>query len=686
MRLRPHGRALVLPAVVLVVAMGSGGFAAARVAAGDAQPLLRALVAAAVLLVVLRACVVPFLRWLTTTVTVTDRRVRTRTGVVRSRTRDVPLSRVCEVVVERSLLQRAAGSGTLLLHTTGEGGGLLVRDVPGVRQVAADLGELLADLDDAWDDAWDDRRAGRPAPAALTRSDAPGCSTHCPGDCPGSVRVPCLVARTRSDERLVHGHHLSVPYPERRRPAGGAGCRRRRLRHSSAAAAAETPPAGTPLTAVNQSSNDAPSGHPEIASAGEAVYQAWTDFGVDPREIGQILLKVSHDGGSSWPIARHVSLGLPYSEEPDVAAAGTDAWVTWQSTTPIDLEPSRGHREVYVQAMRNEGKRPEPYQNVSLDSQDSVDPQVAVAPGGWVLVTWHGLHGDVHLAWSDDGGREFRRMLVAPGALGGDIAVADGVAYIASSPKGSTGIDVTSVRLERPSPGAPIVKGATVRVADGRVGMPQVEAFGDTVHATWMDASGPRPVTMYARSLDRGATWQQPQQMTAPGAVGGYGDLQVDERGVWVSSTMFGRGTTVQHSADLGGSWAAPVELGGVNRGAHAVFSDPSGPARTTPSPTLDWTMPDRYGRDRNGDGMVDYDVSPEFLRPSSYAVDLDACGTTGGDSPVVTYAWTVNGSTTETGTCRTRREYPSEGTFPTKVRSTTAGRRLGVDPCWTSW
>jgi hypothetical protein len=441
----------------------------------------------------------------------------------------------------------------------------------------------------------------------------------------------------------------------------------------TASAAAEPPTPSSPVQAVNQSSNDAASGHPEIAAADANVYQAWTDFGVDPRHIGQVLLKVSHDDGTTWPISRHVSRGLPYSEEPDVAAAGDDAWVVWQTTTDVD-DPSKGGREVYLQAMRDGGKRPEPYQNLSLDHQDSVEPQVVTAPGGWVLVTWRGLRGDVHLAWSDDGGREFRRMRIAEGALGGDIAVADGTAYVVTSAPGSTGIDVTPVRLQRPGPGKPLVAGAPVRVVAGeRLGNPHVEAWGATVHATWMDASGPRPVTMYARSLDRGATWQQPQQMTAPGAVGGYGDLQVDERGVWVSSTMFGRGTTVQHSADLGGSWAAPVELGGVNRGAHAVFSDPSGPARTTPSPTLDWTMPDRYGRDRNGDGMVDYDVSPEFLRPSSYAVDLDACGTTGGDSPVVTYAWTVNGSTTETGTCRTRREYPSEGTFPTKVEVTTA-------------
>ena len=74
--------------------------------------------------------------------------------MLRSRTRDVALWRVADVVVERTLLQRAVGSGTLLLDTTGERGSLVVRDVPGVRRVAAELGDLLDDLDGA--EAWGD--------------------------------------------------------------------------------------------------------------------------------------------------------------------------------------------------------------------------------------------------------------------------------------------------------------------------------------------------------------------------------------------------------------------------------------------------------------------------------------------------------------------------------------------------
>lgn len=150
-RLRPHGRALVLPAVVLVLSMGAVGFGTARVPEGDHQALLQALVAVAGLLVVLRLSGLPFLRWLSTTVTVTERRVRTRSGLLRSRTRDLWLWHVHDVVVERTLLQRITRSGTLVLQTAGERG-LVLRDVPGVLAVADELAELLGELEGDSDD------------------------------------------------------------------------------------------------------------------------------------------------------------------------------------------------------------------------------------------------------------------------------------------------------------------------------------------------------------------------------------------------------------------------------------------------------------------------------------------------------------------------------------------------------
>ena len=165
MRLRPHGRVLVRPALVLVVAAGLAGYAAAAIPDSPQRDLLRGLAGVVLLLVVLRGSVRPFLRWLGTTVTITTARVRTRRGLLRSRTSDLPLSRVSHSTVEQSVLQRLTRSGTLLLHTAGDRGAVAVRDVPAALAVA----DLVEDLLDALDaeleqDRADADRYGRQRP------------------------------------------------------------------------------------------------------------------------------------------------------------------------------------------------------------------------------------------------------------------------------------------------------------------------------------------------------------------------------------------------------------------------------------------------------------------------------------------------------------------------------------------
>jgi membrane protein YdbS with pleckstrin-like domain len=151
LRLRPHGRALVVPLLVLLTSSAAAGFAAGVLPAGPAQTPLRAVVAAVASLVVVRWSLVPWVRWSSTTVVVTDRRVRWRSGVLRRRTREVPLSRVVDVGLDRTPGQRLLGSGTLVLETAGERGPLVLRDVPRARRVVDELADLL-DRDDWRDD------------------------------------------------------------------------------------------------------------------------------------------------------------------------------------------------------------------------------------------------------------------------------------------------------------------------------------------------------------------------------------------------------------------------------------------------------------------------------------------------------------------------------------------------------
>ena len=135
---RAHGKALTGPVVVLLLTTFLATFAAGRAGRELAGPARAAAVAAVALVaavVVLRRVFVPFLRWLTTTHTVTDRRYVTRSGVLAREGRTVPLDRVTGIDVERSVLDRLFGCGTLVVSDGTEEGRFELRAVPRVEEV-----------------------------------------------------------------------------------------------------------------------------------------------------------------------------------------------------------------------------------------------------------------------------------------------------------------------------------------------------------------------------------------------------------------------------------------------------------------------------------------------------------------------------------------------------------------------
>lgn len=137
-RLRSHGRALVLPAVLLCgIAFGTT-FALGRVdwPLWDLAVWTLALVLAVVL------CLVPTLAWLSRRVVVTSRRVIVRSAFGGSK-RDVPLSRIHDVTLRRHGLQAVLGSGDVLLSTGGEQP-VTLTDLPSASLVQRTLSDLVA--------------------------------------------------------------------------------------------------------------------------------------------------------------------------------------------------------------------------------------------------------------------------------------------------------------------------------------------------------------------------------------------------------------------------------------------------------------------------------------------------------------------------------------------------------------
>ncbi|TQM82747.1 PH (Pleckstrin Homology) domain-containing protein [Saccharothrix saharensis] len=116
----PHWKTLVVPVLVLVVAVGGGGYLAVRAAELSWASVAWAVLAAVVLVLVAWLALAPVVRWRTTHFIITTERVMYRIGVVRRTGLDIPLGRIDSVRFEHSLLDRVLGCGTLIIESASD--------------------------------------------------------------------------------------------------------------------------------------------------------------------------------------------------------------------------------------------------------------------------------------------------------------------------------------------------------------------------------------------------------------------------------------------------------------------------------------------------------------------------------------------------------------------------------------
>lgn len=145
---RTHVKALLVPAVVLILLAAAAGYASS-LPSGSAAPFVVGAIWLVAAAGILRWVLAPFLRWLTTTYTVTDRRVMTRTGVFSRRGHDTPIARITDVGYEHGLVDRLLGCGTLVVSDASEHGEVRLTDIPDVEQVQLRVSELLLGPDPA---------------------------------------------------------------------------------------------------------------------------------------------------------------------------------------------------------------------------------------------------------------------------------------------------------------------------------------------------------------------------------------------------------------------------------------------------------------------------------------------------------------------------------------------------------
>ena len=153
LHMRTHWKALVLPVVVLVVTVGLASYAMAAMPASGYREWTRLAVLALAAVAVARWSVWPYLRWLTSTFTLTTHRLVTRSGVFARQGRDMPLARVNDVSFSHTFVERMLACGTVVVESAGERGQLVLTDVPRVGYVQRELYRVVEEDDER-------RRAG----------------------------------------------------------------------------------------------------------------------------------------------------------------------------------------------------------------------------------------------------------------------------------------------------------------------------------------------------------------------------------------------------------------------------------------------------------------------------------------------------------------------------------------------
>ncbi len=147
-RVRSHARTLVWPVIVLVAVAAAVGFFTGNLPAPLRDWMLWLVAGVVVVFLVL----VPWLRWLARTYTITTRRVIAQEGLVRRVRRELTHTRGYTITERRGPVQRLWGAGTLIL-AGGVDHPMEVKNIPGVslvHEVLSDqieVGQILAHRD-----------------------------------------------------------------------------------------------------------------------------------------------------------------------------------------------------------------------------------------------------------------------------------------------------------------------------------------------------------------------------------------------------------------------------------------------------------------------------------------------------------------------------------------------------------
>jgi membrane protein YdbS with pleckstrin-like domain len=142
--LKPHWRALLVPAIVLIADV----FLGAWLYFTFDNPWVRWPILIIAVVVLIPGTIIPMARWLTTQFVFTNRRIIVRRGLVSKTGRDMPLSKVNNVSFEVGVMGRILNYGTLSVESASENGDLIIDDVPNVEVIQREVYRLHEEDDE----------------------------------------------------------------------------------------------------------------------------------------------------------------------------------------------------------------------------------------------------------------------------------------------------------------------------------------------------------------------------------------------------------------------------------------------------------------------------------------------------------------------------------------------------------
>ncbi len=264
---------------------------------------------------------------------------------------------------------------------------------------------------------------------------------------------------------------------------------------------------GASFASIRNLSNDPPdSTVPQIAATGTNVYVTWQNVVSGPSGSFDVFFSRSTDSGGTFSAKVNPSSDKA-SIIPQVAAAGSNVYVAWRDhSTPPD--------EIYVKVSTNSGlsfTAPSTGINISKSPSATSFQQKIVATGSSVYVAWTddtATTDDVFFASSANNGSNFGNPVNLSGnaaSLNPDLAAAGANVYAVWENHAVIGVSTVSLRASGNN-GTSFAGTLSLSSNTGFSTNPQIAATGTNMYATWQDSTGTSDV-FFVSSSDSAATF-----------------------------------------------------------------------------------------------------------------------------------------------------------------------------------